>query len=173
MYQNLISNSCIPFDRYDSDHRVRTLVCPVCGHNCSHIAGIQKDDPRGWGNYGNVSVEIWGECEHTWTIFFNDHKGAVLASIEYDRRTTERPRKVVAVDNTELTRLRAVGDVVTDLLGTAVDSMAVSALCADCGQRTSCEDYNPGGKCTTGGWFWSEEPRDPATDMTDPTEGDT
>lgn len=170
MYRNLANNRCIPFDEDDADRRERTLICPVCGFNCCHIIGIQKDDPRGWGNYGNVSVEIWGECGHTWTIFFNDHKGAVIASTEYERTITDGPRAFESKDNTELKRMRIEREHLDWKLKAAISSLAASALCADCEHRMDCAHCSPDEKCPIGAWSWSEMRRDP-TELGKPGDG--
>ena len=81
----------IAIDEYSREASEHVLICPVCGFNCAHITGVQKDDPRGWGSYGNVSIEIWGECGHRWTIFFNDHKGAVLVASHFNRVVSDWP----------------------------------------------------------------------------------
>ena len=81
----------IAVDEYSRESSEHVLICPVCGGECSHITGTQKDDPRGWGSYGNVSVSIWGECGHRWTIFFNDHKGAVLVASHFNRVVSDWP----------------------------------------------------------------------------------
>lgn len=81
----------IAIDECDGDLFEHMLTCPVCGFNYAHITGIKRDDPRGWGSYGNVSIEIWGECGHSWTIFFNDHKGTVLVSSHFNRVVSDWP----------------------------------------------------------------------------------
>src|SRR5690242_498704 len=74
------------------------LLCPVCGHDCSHIDSAftrQGSDPFENGPYDGTEVRessgwrrsalvirIEGECFHNWNIVIQQHKGKNLVSVE-------------------------------------------------------------------------------------------
>ena len=79
-----------------------TLACPVCGCDCTHIQRCWSlegtDEFEGRGEFGELFgvpvggltdyrrgclvIQIWGECGHTFTARFQQHKGATFIQAE-------------------------------------------------------------------------------------------
>lgn len=61
------------------------LKCPLCDFNYNHFIGKPelkdgKDTSgAGWSGRGDlVTIKLWGECGHNWSLNFGFHKGNIF-----------------------------------------------------------------------------------------------
>lgn len=90
------------------DPRDGALICPECGGNYSHVnqvftrpgsdpgeATVYEGTVAGEGAAGRRSalvIELDGECQHSWRIVIQQHKGNNFVAVEsWQRRENAEP----------------------------------------------------------------------------------
>jgi hypothetical protein len=70
------------------------VLCPLCGYDYVHPTAVASHDGedayRAWSGRGDaVTVGMWGECGHTWTLCLGHHKGATFLFVSRPARVSD------------------------------------------------------------------------------------